>query len=63
MMMEKYSNLKEEVGGSIPGCEISSLPGGKLAMWSTTSYAIIIIIILQANIHKITINFTCVWIL
>ena len=24
-MMERYPNLKEEVGGSIPGCEISSL--------------------------------------
>ena len=25
MMVERYPNLKEEVGGSIPGCEISSL--------------------------------------
>jgi hypothetical protein len=25
MMLERYTNLKEEVGGSIPGCEISSL--------------------------------------
>ena len=25
MMMERYSNLKEEVGGLIPGCEISPL--------------------------------------
>ena len=23
-MVERYPNLKEEVGGSIPGCEISS---------------------------------------
>jgi hypothetical protein len=36
MMMERYSNLKEEVDGSIPGCEISSLldkknlPSGQL---------------------------------
>ena len=25
MMVERYPNLKEEVGGSIPGCKISSL--------------------------------------
>ena len=25
MMVERYPNLKEEVGSSIPGCEISSL--------------------------------------
>jgi hypothetical protein len=25
-MVERYPNLKEEVGGSIPGCRISSLP-------------------------------------
>ena len=25
MMVERYPNLKDEVGGSIPGCEISSL--------------------------------------
>ena len=25
MMMERYPNLNEEVGGAIPGCEISSL--------------------------------------
>ena len=31
----KYS--KEEVGGSNPGCEISSLRDGKLAGWSTAS--------------------------
>ena len=29
--MERYPNLKEEVGGSNPGCEISSLPGGNLS--------------------------------
>jgi hypothetical protein len=29
MMVERYPNLKEEVGGSIPGCEISSLLGKK----------------------------------
>ena len=35
MIVERYPNLKEEVGGSIPDCEISSLldrnlPGGQL---------------------------------
>jgi hypothetical protein len=29
MMVERYPNLKEEVGGSILGCEISSLLGKK----------------------------------
>jgi hypothetical protein len=41
MMVERYPNLREEVGNSIPGCEISSLldqknlPGGQLplALW------------------------------
>ena len=33
MMVKRYPNLKEKVGGSIPGCEISSLPDGKLAKW------------------------------
>ena len=37
MMVERYSNLKEEVGSSNPGYEISSLHDGKLAMWSTAS--------------------------
>jgi hypothetical protein len=37
MIVERYPNLKEEVGDSIPGCKISSplylmeyLPGGQL---------------------------------
>ena len=30
MMVERYPNLKEEVGGSNPGYEISSLPYGNL---------------------------------
>ena len=33
MMVERYLNLKEEVGGPIPGCEISSMLDGKLARW------------------------------
>ena len=40
MMLERYPNLKEKVGGSIPNCEISSLPYGKLATWSTASCAL-----------------------
>jgi hypothetical protein len=40
MMVEGYPNLKEEVGGSNPGCEISSLPDGSLARWSTASYVL-----------------------
>ena len=40
MMVERYPNLKEEVGGSIPSYEISSLHEGKLARWSTVSYAL-----------------------
>jgi hypothetical protein len=40
MMMERYPNLKEEVGGSIPGCEISSLLDKILARWSTASCAL-----------------------
>ena len=32
-MVEGYPNLKEEVGNSNPGCEISSLLDGKLAKW------------------------------
>ena len=40
MMVERYPNLKKEVGDSIPGCEISSLPDRKLARWSTASCAL-----------------------
>jgi hypothetical protein len=40
MMVERYPNLKEEVGGSNPGCEIFSLLDGKLARWSTASCAL-----------------------
>jgi hypothetical protein len=40
MMVERYPNLKEEVGNSNPGCEISSLHDGKLARWSIASYAL-----------------------
>ena len=39
VMVEGYPNLKEEVGGSNPGYEISSLLDGKLARWSTASCA------------------------
>ena len=40
LMVERYPNLHEEVGGSNPGCEISSLPDGTLARWSTASCAL-----------------------
>jgi hypothetical protein len=40
MMVERYPNLKEEVGGLIPNCEISSLPYGKLARSSVASCAL-----------------------
>ena len=34
MMVERYPNLKEDVGGSIPGCDISSLLDINLTMAS-----------------------------
>ena len=37
MIVERYPNLKEEVGGSIPGCEISSLLDRNLALASRPS--------------------------
>ena len=41
MMVERCPNLKEEVGGSIPGCEISSLlDQKKLARRSIASCAL-----------------------
>jgi hypothetical protein len=40
MMVEKYPNLKEEVGSSIPDYEISSLLDIKLVRWSTASCAL-----------------------
>ena len=40
MMVERYPNLKEEVGGPIPGCEISSLFVRKLARGSIVSCAL-----------------------
>ena len=39
VMVEGYPNLKEEVGGSNPGCEISSLLDKKLVRWSIASCA------------------------
>ena len=38
--MERYLNIKEEVGGSIPGREIYSLLDVKLARWSIASSAL-----------------------
>jgi hypothetical protein len=40
MMVERYPNLKEEVGSSVPAMKISSLLEGKLARWSTASCAL-----------------------
>ena len=40
MMEERYPNLKEEVGGLIPRCEISSLLDIILARWSIDSFAL-----------------------
>ena len=40
MMVERYPNLKEEVGGSILDCEISRLLDKKLTRWSTASCAL-----------------------
>ena len=42
MMMKRDPNLKEEVGGSITGYEISSRLDRKLAGWSTTSSALVL---------------------
>jgi hypothetical protein len=40
MVVERYPNIKEEVGASNPGYEISSLLDGKLTRWSTASCAL-----------------------
>ena len=40
MMEERYPNIKEEVGGLIPRCEISSLLDIILARWSIDSFAL-----------------------
>ena len=39
-MVERYPNLKEEGGGSIPNYEISSLLDIKLVRWSIASCAL-----------------------
>jgi hypothetical protein len=40
MMVERYPNLKEGVGGLIPDYEISFLHDEKLVRWSTASCAL-----------------------
>ena len=40
MVLERYPDLKEEVGGSIPGCEMFYPLDRKLARWSIASYAL-----------------------
>ena len=42
MMVERYTNLKEEVSGFIPGCELSSQLGINLAKRSTASCALVL---------------------
>jgi hypothetical protein len=42
MMVERYPNLKEEVDGSMPGYEISSLLDRKLVGWSIASCALVL---------------------
>ena len=42
MMVERYPNLKDEVGGLNPGCEISSLLDKKLAM-SSTAFCVLVL--------------------
>jgi hypothetical protein len=39
---ERYPNLKDEGGGSIPGYEISSLLDGQLVRWSIASCALVL---------------------
>ena len=39
-MVEENPKLKEEIGGSIPGCEISFLLDKNLVKWLTTSCAL-----------------------
>jgi hypothetical protein len=39
-MVERYPNLKEEVGSLISGCEISSLHDEKLTRWLIASCAL-----------------------
>ena len=40
--MERFPNLKEEVGGSIYDCEIFSLFDIKLVRWSIVSCALVL---------------------
>ena len=63
MMVEKYPNLKEEVAGSNLGCEISSLPNGVFARWSTASCALALTCLPYVseikNIEPISFTNTC----
>ena len=43
MMMERYPNLKEEVGSLNPSCEVSSLLDGKLVRLSIASCALVLV--------------------
>jgi hypothetical protein len=50
MMMERYPNLKEEVGGLNSGWKTSSLLDEKLARWSTVSC--VLALICQHSVSK-----------
>ena len=54
MMVERYPNLKEEVGGSFPGYEISSLLDRQLATWSIASCALVLACRPSIYIYNIT---------
>ena len=57
-MVERYPNLKEEVGGSIPGCEISSHLTKNFVRWSPTSYALAPAC--RPSVSKIIIKLSCI---
>ena len=51
-MVESYPNLKEEVGGSIPICEISFPLDKKLVGWSTASCVLVLVCRPSVSIEK-----------
>ena len=65
MMVEIYPNIKEEVGSSIPNCDISSLLDKKLAKWSAASRALALALACRPSIsrkkEKLMLNKTLKW--
>ena len=53
MMVERCPYIKEEVGGSVPDCEISTLLDKKLVRWSTASRALALACRPYVSINKI----------